>query len=126
MARSAFGVAMRRRIFTPATIQIVRELAGQGKSAAEIAARIGSTPGSVRVKSSQHKIKLGHRGRPSLRPVAAGPGEAKKLQVELRSPDLAALNRRAALMGKTPTVLASALLETIVTSDLFNAVLDEH
>ena len=47
---------MPRRVFTPAVIKAIREMAGQGKSASEIAATIGSTPASVRVKCCQLKI----------------------------------------------------------------------
>src|SRR6202035_2769338 len=49
----------RPRVFTPSTINTIRGLAGQGKSASEIAEVIGSTTGSVRVRCSQLKIKLG-------------------------------------------------------------------
>src|SRR3984893_3822344 len=54
----------RPRVFTPSSITTSRWLAGQGKSASEIAEVIGSTTGSVRVRCSQLKIKLrqGQRG----------------------------------------------------------------
>ena len=48
----------RCRVFTPSAINTIRELAGQRKSASEIAEVIGSTTGSVRVKCSQLKIKI--------------------------------------------------------------------
>jgi hypothetical protein len=119
------NAAMPRRVFTPATIQLIRELALQGKSAAEVAGRIGSTPASIRVRCSQHKIKLGRRGRPSLRHAAAQRSGVKKLLIRMDAADLVAFKRKAAQMGRTPTELASALLETIVTSDLFKAVLGD-
>ena len=56
----------RPRVFTPSAINTIRGLAGQGKSASEIAEVVGSTTRSVRVKCSQLKIKLrrqGQRGR---------------------------------------------------------------
>jgi hypothetical protein len=56
-----------RRVFTPSAINTIRGLAGQGKSASEIAEVIGSTTASVQVKCSQLKIKLrgqGQRGAP--------------------------------------------------------------
>jgi hypothetical protein len=52
----------RCRVFTPSAINTIRELAGQRKSASEIAEVIGSTTGSVRVKCSQLKIKLRRQG----------------------------------------------------------------
>ena len=48
----------RPRVFTPSAINTIRGLAGQGKSASEIAEVIGSTTRSVRVRCSQLKIKL--------------------------------------------------------------------
>jgi len=56
----------RRRVFTPSAIEIMRELASQGKTAAQIASAIGSTPASVRVKCCHLKIKVARRGRPTL------------------------------------------------------------
>jgi hypothetical protein len=46
----------RSDIFTPAAVRMIRRLAEQGQSAAEIAEAIGSTPGSVRVKCCRLKI----------------------------------------------------------------------
>lgn len=54
-------MSLQKRIFTPRTIVVMRDLAGEGKSAAEIAEAIGSTAASVRVKCCQHKIKLSRR-----------------------------------------------------------------
>jgi hypothetical protein len=69
---------MARRVFTPVVIKAIRELASQGKSASEIAAAIGSTAASVRVKCCQLKIQLSRRGRPSLVPSwPQQPGEHK-------------------------------------------------
>ena len=117
---------MRRHIFTPTTLQLVRELANEGKSAAEIAALIGSTPASVRVKCSQRKIRLGRRGRPSAQRTGADRSGAKKLLIRMRPVHLAAFKRKAALLGKTPTELAAMLLEAIVTSDIYEAVLGDR
>src|SRR5689334_8618062 len=52
------GMPRRSEIFTPAALRMVRRLAEQGQSAAEIAEAIGSTPGSVRVKCCRLKIRL--------------------------------------------------------------------
>jgi hypothetical protein len=48
---------MPKRVFTPAAIQTVRELAAQEKTAAEIARQLGSTAASVRVKCCHLKIR---------------------------------------------------------------------
>jgi hypothetical protein len=50
-----------KRVFTPAAITIIRELAAEGKTAAEIAEVVDSTPASVRVKCCQLKIQLSRR-----------------------------------------------------------------
>ena len=112
---------MARRVFTPAAIKIVRNLASEGKSAAEIAHAIGSTAGSVRVKCSQLKIRLS-RGGPSLVPSFAG----RRLVVHVRPDDYAALEHQAARLQKTVGEFTGMLLEAIVTADLYEAVLDER
>jgi hypothetical protein len=80
---------MPRRVFTPLAIKVIRELASQGKSASEIAATIGSTPGSVRVRCCQLKIQLSRRGRPSLVP-SFPPHKEHKLVVNMRPDNYAA------------------------------------
>jgi hypothetical protein len=115
---------MPRRVFTPAVIKAVRELASQGRSASEIAGTIGSTPGSVRVKCCQLKIQLSRRGRPSLAPRFSSYSESK-LVVYLRPDGYAALKRRAAEMHKSPVELAGLLLEAIASANIFEAVLDD-
>jgi hypothetical protein len=117
---------MPRSVFTPPVIQAIRDLANQGKSASEIAAAIGSTAASVRVKCCQLKIPLSRRGRPSLVPSwPQHPGE-HKLVLYMRPEDYAAFKRKAAHMRKSPTELAGTLLEMIVSADLFQAVLDDR
>ena len=77
----------RRRVFTPAAIDAIRVLAAQGKSAAEIAAAIGSTPASVRVKCCQLKISLRRRWEQALHI------EGHRLIIYLQDADYAALRR---------------------------------
>jgi hypothetical protein len=113
------------RLFTRAVINGIRELASQGKTAPEIAAIIGSTPGSVRVKCCQLKISLSRRGRPSLVPSLPSDNQGR-LVVRMRPDDYAALTRRAAQMQKTPVELAARLLEAVVSGDIFEAVLGKH
>jgi hypothetical protein len=110
---------MPRRVFTPAVVKDIRELASQGKSASAIAAAIGSTAGSVRVKCCHLKIQLSRRGRPCLYP------DEHKLVLYMRPEDYAALKRKAAHKCKSPGELAGTLLEMIVNADLFQAVLDD-
>jgi hypothetical protein len=111
---------MARRVFTPTVIKAIRELASQGKSASEIAAAIGSTAASVRVKCCQLKIQLSRRGRPCLRP------SEHKLVLYMRPEDYTALKRKAVHKCKSPAELAGTLLEMIVSADIFQAVLDDR
>jgi DNA-binding CsgD family transcriptional regulator len=113
----------RCRVFTPSAINIIRELAGQGKSASEIAEVIGSTTGSVRVKCSQLKIKIklrrqGQQGH--IRQIAG-----QRLVICLSDAIYAALKRKAADMQKSAVELSGELLDAIISSDIYEAVLDD-
>jgi hypothetical protein len=111
---------MPRRVFTPAVIKTIRELASQGKSASEIAAAIGSTAASVRVKCCHLKIQLSRRGRPCLH------RDEHKLVLYMRPEDYTALKREAAHKRKSPAELAGTLLEMVASADIFQAVLDDR
>jgi predicted HicB family RNase H-like nuclease len=114
------------KIFTSATITLIRKSAEEGKSAAEIADLIGSTAASVRVKCSQFKIKLSHRGRPvSTKPRRPLSGQ-QKLVIRMEQNDYAALKKKAARMGKSSFELVTQLLEAIIRSNIYEAVLDER
>ena len=116
---------MSRRVFTPVVIKTITELASQGKSASAIAAAVGSTAASVRVKCCQLKIQLSRRGRPSLVPSwPQQPGE-HKLVIYMRPEVHAALTRKAAQRRKSPAELAAILLVEIVSADIFKAVLGD-
>jgi hypothetical protein len=117
---------MPRRVFTPVVIKAIRELASQGKSASGIAAVIGSTAASVRVKCCQLKIQLSRRGRPSLVPSWPQYPSEHKLVLYMRPEDYAALKLKAAHRRKSPAELAGTLLEMIVGADMFQAVLDDR
>jgi hypothetical protein len=110
---------MPRRLFTPAVVKDIRELASQGKSASAIAAAIGSTAASVRVKCCQLKIQLSRRGRPCLQP------DEHKLVLFMRPEDYTALKREAAHKHKSPAELAGTLLEIVASADMFQAVLGD-
>jgi hypothetical protein len=111
-------------VFTPTAVEIIRELAGQGKSAMEIANVIGSTPGSVRVRCSQLKIRL-LRPQARLRQSQPLPVPKHSLVVYLTPTVYAALKRKAQNMQKPTVELAASLLAAIVRSNIYEAVLDE-
>ena len=116
----------RGQVFTPKNVNLIRGLADRGRSASEIAEVIGSTPASVRVRCCQLKIKLIRRGRPPrLGRKLDGPRE-RKMVVYTRPEVYEALNRRASHMRKSPVELAALLLEAIVRSDIYDAVLDDR
>ena len=106
-----------RRVFTPSAINTIRRLVGQGKSALEIAEVIGSTAASVRVNCSHLKIKL-------RRQRQRGDG-GQELVIYLRDADYVALERKAVHMKKSAVELSGELLEAIIRSDIFEAVLDD-
>jgi hypothetical protein len=113
----------RCRVFTPSAINTIRELAGQGKSASEIAEVIGSTTGSVRVNCSHLKIKIkprrqGQQGR-------IGQIAGHRVIICLSDPVYAALERKAADMQKSVVELSGELLEAIISGDIYEAVLDD-
>jgi hypothetical protein len=116
---------MPRHVFTPVVLKVVRELASQGKTSSEIAATIGSTAASVRVKCCLLKIQLSRRGRRSLAPGPL-PRDGHKLVVNMRPNDYAALKLKAAQMRKSPIEFAGMLLEAIVSANIFDAVLDDR
>jgi hypothetical protein len=99
----------RRRVFTQTAIDTIRVLAAQGKSAAEIAAAIGSTPASIRVKCCQLKILL-RRGWQRARHIGG-----RDLVIYLQEADYAALQRKAADMQKSTIELSSELLRAVNT-----------
>jgi hypothetical protein len=113
-----------RRVFTPIALETIRGLAHEGKSASEIASAIGSTPGSVRVKCCELKIKL-QSSRAGLMETQHYPDAKRALFVRMRPDVYAALQRKANEMDKSAGEFAGMLLEAIVVSDIYGAVLDE-
>jgi hypothetical protein len=108
----------------------MREMAGQGRSAREIAKAIGSTPASVRVVCSHHKIRL-KRGRGPvlghIEQIGEHIGLAPRHRVVAYMPAslYSEFNRKAAHLDKPVSMLASMLLNAIATSDIYKAVLDD-
>jgi hypothetical protein len=111
-------------VFTPAAVATIHELARQGSSAAEIAAEIGSTPASVRVKCCHLKISLA-RGRPRSSQIGARQQQDQKLTLRIHPALYTALKRKSGEMQKSAGELAGLLLEAIINSDLYKAVLDD-
>lgn len=116
---------MRRSVFTPGAVELIRESARQGKSAVEIADVIGSTAASVRVKCCQLKIKLSRRGGASAqhdwrRYVGEG-----RLTVFMQRADYTALERKAAHKHKSAFEFARMLLHEIISSNIYENVLDD-
>ena len=109
----------RRRVFTPTAINAIRAMAAQGKSAAEIATAIGSTPASVRAKCCQLKIPLRRRWEQALHI------EGHRLIIYLQDADYAALKRKAADMQRSAVELSSELLRAVIRGNIYEAVLDD-
>ena len=118
-------MARRGRIFTPATVGMMRRLADQGRSATEIADVIGSTAASVRVKCCHLKIKL-RRRRGSSAAHQLHDIRGAKLNIYLRPVVYAGLKQRADALHKSVADLAATLLEAVANSDIYDAVLDER
>jgi hypothetical protein len=119
MSEPALVSGSRRRVFTPAAIDAIRVLAAHGKSAAEIAAAIGSTPASVRVKCCQLKISLRRRWEQALHI------EGHRLIIYLQDADYAALKRKAADRQRSAVELSGELLRAVIRGDIYEAVLDD-
>jgi hypothetical protein len=119
MSEPALVSGSRRCVFTPAAIDAIRVLAAQGKSAAEIAAAIGSTPASVRVKCCQLKISLRRRWEQALHI------EGHRLIIYLQDADYAALKRKAADRQRSAVELSGELLRAVIRGDIYEAVLDD-
>lgn len=92
----------------------IRHLAEEGNSAIEIAKAVDSTPGSVRVFCSHHKIKI-KRGRRRYVEIVT------RLPASLYS----GFHHKAEQVQMPVFVLASKLLAAIVKSDIYEAVLDD-
>jgi hypothetical protein len=105
-------------------------MAEQGLSAFEIANTIGSTPGSVRVVCSHHKIRL-KRGRRSVDQTLqdsahqVGRGPDHTIMAYIPAPLFVEFYRKAENLQMSASGLASNLLAAIATSNIYEAVLDD-
>ena len=114
----------RSHIFTPEALQILRRLANERKSASEIAAAIGSTAASVRVRCCQLKIKLAQGSRIDDPRAQHRNVQEQELVVGVPPAVYAALAKKAAGMQKSTDELVRMLLEAVVSSNIYEAVLD--
>jgi hypothetical protein len=110
--------AMRPVRFTPDNLQRLRQLATEGKSSIEISKLMGSTPASVKNVCCRHKIKLS-RARRSIENTLS------KLVAHLPAPLSIEFHRKAEHLQISASMLASRLLEAIVISNIYEAVLDD-
>jgi hypothetical protein len=113
-----------RRVFTPQNIALMRGMAENGSSALEIAQTVGSTPGSIRVVCSHHKIRLKRRRRASLIPLVHSPS-IHDIVAHMPASLYAEFHRKAEDLKLSASALASNLLAAITTSNIFEAVLDD-
>jgi hypothetical protein len=115
------------RIFNPTNLLRIQQMAVEGSSSIEIAKAIGSTPASVRMRCSHHKIKIS-RGRRSRRNAMSKPVRASSDQaiVARLPPSLSfEFHRKAEQLQIPASVLASRLLAAIADSNIYEAVLDD-
>lgn len=95
-------------------------LVEQGLSKAEIAATYGVTTNTLQVSCSRRGVSLRKGGKRARRCILSLP----EAPLELSDTVMAALRKQAKSMGVDEARLASDLLKTIVSDDLYMAVLD--
>ena len=122
--------------FTPTTIVQIPRWLDEGLSADQIAARIGCTVGTLKVKCSKLGISLRCRkpnydrrnenanGTRGARKPSSEPRE--RLNLSVRRGTLDRLRTYASSKGVSAQKLAASLLEKIAEDDLYKAVLDDH
>ena len=117
-------------IFTSKNLSLMRRMAEQGLSGFEIASTIGSTPGSVRVVCSHHKIRL-KRGRRSVDRASQNAvhqpqrGSDHTITAHMPAPLFVEFYRKAENLQISASGLASNLLAAIAMSNIYEAVLDD-
>jgi len=111
--------AIRPIRFTPDNVLLVRQLAAEGNSSIEIARSLGSTPASVKNVCCRHKIKI-PRKRQSIKNALS------MLVAHLPASISTEFHRKAEHPQISTSVLASRLLEAIVVSNIYEAVLDDN
>src|SRR3954454_8584046 len=107
------------KVLTQEKYDSIPALLEQGLDRTQIAALFGVTPASLQVQCSRRGISLRQGGRRTRRDLSLA--DAK---LDLNQHVMIALREKARSMGVDEVRLASDLLETIVTDDLYGAVLD--
>ena len=126
----------RRFILTKTVMAGIPVLVQQGLNAEAIAARLGCTAGTLKVRCSQAQISLRVPKEVKvvpLVPVAKPPKPPKQKRcfafavpttLELSRVAMSRLRQRAEATGMTEAQLVTKLLEVIAQDDLYDAVLD--
>ncbi len=129
----------RRSILTKDVMAGIPVLVQQGLNAEAIAARLGCTAGTLKVRCSQAQISL--RAPKELKvvplvqlvPATAPPKPPQSKRcfafavpttLQLSRVAMSRLRQRAQVMGMTEAALVTTLLELIAQDDLYDAVLD--
>ena len=108
------------KVLTQEKYDSVPALLERGMDRYEIAALFGVTPASLQVLCSNRGISLRRGGRHTPRRNLSLADQV----LDLNQTTLVALREKARTMGVNEAKLVSDLLETIVTDDLYGAVLD--
>ena len=129
----------RPSILTKDVMAGIPALVQQGLNAEAIAARLGCTAGTLKVRCSQAQISLRTPKEVKvvpLVPLAPAPTPPKPTQskrcfafavpttLQLSKVAMSRLRQRAEAMGTTEAAMATTLLEVIAQDDLYDAVLD--
>lgn len=115
------------RLDPPQKLLRIRNLAEQGRSAVEIANFIDSTPGSIRVFCSRHKIKITRSQRYLRNALPRHIHSPSDHTIVARMPGRHYFDfqRKAERLKMPVSVLASNLLTAIASSNIYEAVLDD-
>jgi hypothetical protein len=108
------------KVLTQEKYDSIPALLEQGLDRTQIAALFGVTPASLQVQCSRRGISLRQGGRRTPRRDLS----LADAKLDLNQHVMIALREKARSMGVDEVRLASDLLETIVTDDLYGAVLD--
>jgi hypothetical protein len=126
----------RRSILTKDVMAGIPVLVQQGLNAEAIAARLGCTAGTLKVRCSQAQISLRVPKEVKVVPLVPAPNPFKPLEQErfsgfalpttlqLSRVAMSRLRQRAKAIGVSEARLARDLLEVIAQDDLYDAVLD--
>jgi hypothetical protein len=117
-------------ILTKEKLDSIPALIVDGLSNEQIAAQLGCTLGTLKVRCSKHGISLSRRpARTTPPPVPRPPPKAvpqTALQLQISRLSMLRLQKHANDKGLVATRLAAELLEMIITDDLYVAVLDHE